>query len=87
MGNITKKVIKKLLKDIRDDLEESIAVEGERQINAGASIIDMKVILQMSETEIPPPIEVEGLKAIEFANCFWICYDINGVRICKKYCY
>lgn len=87
MGNITKKVIKKLLKDVRDDLEEAIAVEGEKQSIAGQTIIDVDTNIQISEVPPPQPINLDKGAPITFTTCIWICYTIDGVRVCKKYCY
>lgn len=86
MGNITKKQIKNLLRDVRDELEEAIANKGEEQDYAGKQIeVDVKIELG----EVPPiaPITLPSEKSIAFKQCFWFCYTIDGVRICKLYCY
>lgn len=86
MGNITKKQIKKLLKDVRDELEEGIAKEGEKQDERGESI-DVKIEIQLGEVPSLPPIPLLSEKSIAFHQCFWFCYSIQGVRVCKLYCY
>ena len=86
MGNITKQQLKKILKDVRDELEEAIADKGEEQNNAGQPI-DVDIKIEAGEASPPSPMELASEEPTTFTECFWFCYTINGVRICKLYCY
>jgi len=86
MGNITKKQIKKLLKDVRDELEEAIANKGEDQNKAG-NPIDVDIKIELGEVPPPSSIALASGESNAFTHCFWFCYTIDGVRICKLYCY
>lgn len=86
MGNIEKQQIKKLLKDIRDELEEAIAVKGEDQSKAG-NPIDVDIKIQAGEVPPPSPIDMASGEPASFTRCFWICHTVDGVRTCKLYCY
>ena len=86
MASITKQQIKKILKDVRDELEEAIADKGEEQNNAGQPI-DVDIKIEVGAEPPPSPMYLASEEPTAFTECFWFCYTIGGVRTCKLYCY
>lgn len=84
MGNITKKEIKKLLKIIEDDLVDAIEADSG---NSGGYPVNVDFEMVIAEGALPPPIELASEESLTFAQCFYICYIIRGVRVCKQFCF
>ncbi len=87
MGNITKKEIKKMLKNVRDELEEAIADKGDQQNSGGESVdVDIKIEVVEEVPPIPLPIALAKGESNAITHCFWFCYTIDGVRTCRLFC-